>query len=368
MKYIVYLTTNTKSVINGLNRIYIGVHKTENSDIFDGYIGCGVNIYRPNTYMCPKTPFQYAVKKYGCDAFVRSTLFIFDSADEAYRKESELVNESFINQSHTYNIALGGIGGSLYKQDPKWHTKEVYQFDLKGNLIKKWDSTYDASDFYGIHINTITHAVNDKFILLNCLWSRSNLIDINTFRTKQKKITYLYDLNGKLIREFDSRTDCANYLNCCPQSVSKAINQQSIIKQHYVSETLVDVFSPKPRIQLIKATFYIYNKDGVLLYKCVGKEIMSFLNEYSWKKIHTAINSNRGWYKDFYISTEEVLKIPEKKDAHKKVLVYNLSGHLLSEHKSVKDAMIQYELTSSQITKLLKGLSKHPKYIFKYSK
>ena len=42
MKYIVYLTKNLKSTINGLNRIYIGVHKTENPNIFDGYLGCGV--------------------------------------------------------------------------------------------------------------------------------------------------------------------------------------------------------------------------------------------------------------------------------------------------------------------------------------
>lgn len=44
MKYIVYLTKNLKSKINGTNKIYIGVHKTENPEIFDGYIGCGVYI------------------------------------------------------------------------------------------------------------------------------------------------------------------------------------------------------------------------------------------------------------------------------------------------------------------------------------
>ena len=32
MKYIVYLTTN---LVN--NKIYIGVHQTDNPDVFDGY-------------------------------------------------------------------------------------------------------------------------------------------------------------------------------------------------------------------------------------------------------------------------------------------------------------------------------------------
>ena len=44
MKYIVYLTKNKKSKINGLDRIYVGVHNTENPEIYDGYIGCGVKV------------------------------------------------------------------------------------------------------------------------------------------------------------------------------------------------------------------------------------------------------------------------------------------------------------------------------------
>lgn len=52
MKYIVYQTIN---VIN--NKIYIGVHKTKNPDIFDGYVGCGCSIHEPNMYNNPKTPF-----------------------------------------------------------------------------------------------------------------------------------------------------------------------------------------------------------------------------------------------------------------------------------------------------------------------
>lgn len=62
MKYIVYLTKNKESKINGINRIYVGVHKTENPNVFDGYIGCGVKIQQASSYMNPKSPFQYAVK------------------------------------------------------------------------------------------------------------------------------------------------------------------------------------------------------------------------------------------------------------------------------------------------------------------
>ena len=62
------------------NKTYIGVHKTDKDD-FDGYIGCGVNINRPATYKKSKTPFQYAVNKYGIDKFIRTTLFTFDNEE-----------------------------------------------------------------------------------------------------------------------------------------------------------------------------------------------------------------------------------------------------------------------------------------------
>ena len=73
MKYIVYQTVNKVN-----NKIYIGVHGTETDD-FDGYIGNGVSIYRPSTYMNPKTPFQFAVKKYGIKNFVRTTIKKFNT-------------------------------------------------------------------------------------------------------------------------------------------------------------------------------------------------------------------------------------------------------------------------------------------------
>ena len=68
MKYIVYKTTN---LIN--NYIYIGVHKTQDPNIFDSYIGCGVYINKPYTYEKAKTKFQQAVKEFGTSNFRRET-------------------------------------------------------------------------------------------------------------------------------------------------------------------------------------------------------------------------------------------------------------------------------------------------------
>ena len=46
--------------------------------------------------MNPKYPFQFAVKKYGTSNFKRTTLYTFNTEDEAYTKERELVNLQFV--------------------------------------------------------------------------------------------------------------------------------------------------------------------------------------------------------------------------------------------------------------------------------
>lgn len=129
MKYIVYQTVNK---IN--NKIYIGVHGTE-SEEFDGYLANGINIHRPSTYMHPKTPFQYAVKKYGIKNFVRTTLKEFDNEKDAYKLEAELVNEEFLKREDVYNLALGGKLNYDNLHNPM---KEVHMYDTNGNYIRSF--------------------------------------------------------------------------------------------------------------------------------------------------------------------------------------------------------------------------------------
>lgn len=90
-KYYVYKTTNT---ING--KIYIGVHRTHKPD--DWYLGSGVLLKK-------------ATKKYGRVAFAKEILFEFDVQDDAYKKESEIVNLEFVSRDDNYNVYVGGYGG-----------------------------------------------------------------------------------------------------------------------------------------------------------------------------------------------------------------------------------------------------------------
>ena len=362
MKYIVYLTTNLKSKINGNNRIYIGVHETENPDIFDGYIGCGIYIQQPSTYKYPKTPFQYAVKKYGTDAFKREVLYIFDTEEEAYKKEEELVDINFLKLEHTYNACLGGKHYYNYKP--------LYQFDLKGNLKKIWKYSKEAYEFYGYPMEKFEYAIHDKHPFLDSIWSTSENINYREYTTTKHgspQVVYLYSKNGKYLGEFESEKICAEYLNTTLSSINHSVKSESLIsKQYYVSKTLVDVFIPKPRIQYISQKFYVY-KNNELIFEGVGKEIMPVINLNSGQKIGEIFRYKDGWYKDFYISIEKVDKIPEKSNNKSiKVDIYDKYGNFIETMNKIKDVREKYKISASKIKNIQCGDKYVGDYIFKY--
>jgi hypothetical protein len=90
MYYTIYKITN---MIN--DKIYIGMHKTNNLD--DGYYGSGNLIKK-------------AIKKYGIENFTKEYIAIVDSEAEMVKLEESIVNSEFVSSSDTYNLRTGGCG------------------------------------------------------------------------------------------------------------------------------------------------------------------------------------------------------------------------------------------------------------------
>lgn len=104
--WILYQTTNN---VNG--KIYLGVHKADETWNSRKYLGSG-------------TTLKAAIEKYGREKFTRITLAKFNCADDAYFLESLLVDESFTNRKDTYNLKIGGMGGTNSFLG-KTHSKET---------------------------------------------------------------------------------------------------------------------------------------------------------------------------------------------------------------------------------------------------
>lgn len=209
MKFIVYQTVNKVN-----NKIYIGVHGTE-TDSFDGYIGNGVSIYRPSTYMHPKTPFQYAVKKYGIKNFIRTTIQEFDDEKEAYKLEEQLVNADFLKREDVYNLALGGRLPDC--ANPR---KKVYMYDLDGNFVREFDSVNSAGRFLNPSAKGAGHlprAIKQGHQFLGYQFSYEKVPCMK--KLKHRHITTVdkpyvgskvgkFDDNGNLLETFETMTDC----------------------------------------------------------------------------------------------------------------------------------------------------------------
>lgn len=362
-KYIVYQTIN---IVN--NKIYIGVHKTKDTTVFDGYLGCGVRINWPSSYMNPKTPFQYAVKKYGPSSFRRSILYIYENEEDAYITEATIVTEQFIQRSDTYNAALGGKINQLYIT--KNINKAIYQFNRQGKLIKKWDNIYDVSDFLETWKDLIYNAISRRSRLYGSYWAYTPEIDITSYSSPNEyRHVYKYNKDGKCVAIFDSIGQAAKYENIQPGHIIQRVKEGSFSQNgFYFSYKLYDNYIPKPRLDLKNAYVYLYDLSGCFVEKISVKELKKRYKIHSYKEISNRILNNETIY-GFQIKTQYSDKIKEYKPLNKKrsVIVYTMTGELVKEYESVTSACKELKLDSSTVSRILRGCAKSTKgYTIKY--
>ena len=204
MNYIVYKTTN---LING--KIYVGIHKTD-LDKEQTYIGCGVS--KKDQKKKVNKGFPNAVNKYGYDNFKREILFIYpcnkDGLKQALDKEAEIVTEEFVKRSDTYNLVPGGIYGGGYV-----NRKKIAQYDLEGNFIRIWDAITIAEKELNLNsIKNALSGVSKYAGQWQWRYYEENNDNIEPVTTKEKSI-YQFDLQGNLLKRYKSISAASNVFN-----------------------------------------------------------------------------------------------------------------------------------------------------------
>lgn len=246
--WIVYQTTN---LVN--NKIYIGVHKTKDPFEFDGYLGNGIYINQPNTYMYAKTKMECAVKKYGPKNFNRTVLSIFENEEEAYNEEARLVDEDFLKRQDVYNMILGG------KLPPEAKPiKPVRQYDLDGNYIKTFDSFTDAAEEVHRKASSISDACSSGSSCGGFYWSKGELEIKHT--TKKAIPLYQYSIDGEFIRELSSTRE-SGY----SQASQSAILGNLVDGKYYFCYVKAENYSIARDIYTKSRKIYQYDSDGKFL-------------------------------------------------------------------------------------------------------
>lgn len=93
MYYYLYCIINNEN-----NKFYFGVHATDNLN--DGYMGSGKAL-------------KASQELHGIDKFTKYILEFFDTEEEMYAREREIVTERAVKDPNCYNLTLGGNGGSI---------------------------------------------------------------------------------------------------------------------------------------------------------------------------------------------------------------------------------------------------------------
>lgn len=137
------------------NKIYVGVHKTNNMD--DGYMGSGKII-------------QNAIRKHGIENFSKVILETFENSKDMYERESQIVNDQFLLREDVYNLRRGGHGGFEYinkngisvliSEQREKNPSLIQKASILGNVVKKNKAKNDP--VYADYLTSIRKKATQK--------------------------------------------------------------------------------------------------------------------------------------------------------------------------------------------------------------
>lgn len=356
-KWIVYKTTN---IVN--NHFYIGVHQCTTLK-FDGYLGMGIYINQPSTYNTGKTKLQRAVMKYGTKNFKRETLAIYDTAEDAYTLEEELVTTSFLEREDVYNMIPGGSSkGYEYKKI------KVYQYDINGKYQNTFNSYAEAGKAVGLTYCSISRAVRFKTRAANSYWATIKVdnINIKEFDTINYNPVYLYSSNGDYLQEFKSELDCAEFIYNTrhASTIYKALEFGIKIKDYYISYYKANTFTEANTEYVKHRAVYRYTNEGI--FDKAYNTLLEACKDNKYSNIIESIKNKESDSNGFKWALYKAPKYNVNTICYfsKPVGKYSLDGELIEEYKSATQAA---KANGTSVWKALKGsIQTYKNHVYKY--
>lgn len=130
--------------------------------------------------------------------------------------------------TNEYNMSYGTLGHriSLAK------SKQVFQFDLNGNLLNAFYGVNEASRITNISSSSITNCCKGASKSAGgFLWSFSKKVKLSKY--KQIKIVKKYDKNYILIKTYHSMREAEKEEKICTQTFNKYANKDIMYKGFY---------------------------------------------------------------------------------------------------------------------------------------
>lgn len=235
---IIYKTINN---ING--KIYVGQDTHNNPK----YLGSGIIL-------------KQAVDKYGSENFTKETLETCSNKDELNEREIYWIKKLNAQDRNVgYNICDGGSNGNSFTYHPdkenirkrcqnskKHLMKEVYQYDLEGNLIKKHDSVNQAANEYGYLAGEIGRCCRGDYKKYKgYLWKFELITDkeslkLSAVSCRDKQSVDQFDLDGQYLATYESISHAAKSTHSSIGSISHVLRGHMHHTNNYIWRYSVD--------------------------------------------------------------------------------------------------------------------------------
>lgn len=110
--------------------------------------------------------------------------------------------------------------------------KTIYQYDLDGNLIKEWDSVKQAGEALGINRPSISNCLKGRYKSAGGFIWRYSVEEVSP--VKKTKSIEQYDLDGNLIKVWDSINSIENGTDYKRKTIYACANAQNSTAYGYV--------------------------------------------------------------------------------------------------------------------------------------